>query len=270
MADCDRCPECSISPITDVPADFLYQTTDPATNELIGTPDTPVDIPVAQGRSFLITFTPMEPFEPIEVQLRFDCTNTDLAPVIQGVNTLLVKVYVSGSGKWPFSFWKEFRNSYKVYVATDQEPRIVSGQKVAATIDAAEPIPGIEELFALLAARGIPMGVVTTTERRNIDKKLQSLERRNLTHHLQVVIATEDAPRRKPAPEPLLEGARRVGVPAAECVYVGDSHVDIQAGRAAGMKTVGVLTGLDDADTLGREEPTLLLDSVKDLCPFFT
>ncbi|HSH70053.1 MAG TPA: HAD family phosphatase [Deferrisomatales bacterium] len=131
-------------------------------------------------------------------------------------------------------------------------------------------IPGVEQLLPLLASRGISLGVVTSTDRRNIDKKLVTLERKGLRALLEVVIATEDAPRRKPAPDPLWEGARRLDVPAGGCVYVGDSHVDMRAGRAAGMTTVGVLTGVDDSDTLLREEPTLLLDSVADLCPLFS
>ena len=61
-----------------------------------------------------------------------------------GVNTLLVKVYVSGSGKWPFSLWREFWNSYQVNVATNASPQIVAGEKVAATANAPEPIAGVE------------------------------------------------------------------------------------------------------------------------------
>ena len=131
-------------------------------------------------------------------------------------------------------------------------------------------IPGVERLLPALATRGISIGVVTSTDRRNIDKKLVTFERKGLRTLLEVVIATEDAPRKKPAPDPLLEGARRLDVPAEGCVYVGDSHVDIRAGRAAGMTTIGVLTGLDDSDTLLGEQPTLLLDSVADLCPLFS
>ena len=131
-------------------------------------------------------------------------------------------------------------------------------------------IPGVERLLPALATRGISIGVVTSTDRRNIDKKLVTFERKGLRTLLEVVIATEDAPRKKPAPDPLWEGARRLDVPAEGCVYVGDSHVDIRAGRAAGMTTIGVLTGLDDSDTLLREQPTLLLDSVADLCPLFS
>jgi phosphoglycolate phosphatase-like HAD superfamily hydrolase len=50
-----------------------------------------------------------------------------------------------------------------------------------------------------------------------------------------------------------------------ECIYVGDAHVDMKAGKAAGMITIGVLTGIDDYETLVREEPYTILDSVYEL-----
>ncbi len=52
----------------------------------------------------------------------------------------------------------------------------------------------------------------------------------------------------------------------ARCLFVGDARTDLQAGRAAGMLTAGVLSGLDDRETLLKEHPSLLLDSVADLC----
>ncbi|MFC1635673.1 hypothetical protein ACFL5Z_12605 [Planctomycetota bacterium] len=61
-----------------------------------------------------------------------------------GYNTLLVKVYVSGSGKWPFSLWHEFWNSYQVNVATNAAPQIVAREKVVETMNALAPIDGVE------------------------------------------------------------------------------------------------------------------------------
>ena len=52
---------------------------------------------------------------------------------------------------------------------------------------------------------------------------------------------------------------------AEYCVYVGDTRVDIRAGNAAGMKTVGVLTGLDDFNALKRENPDAIIDSIAQL-----
>jgi hypothetical protein len=82
--------QCTIAPTTVVPADFSYQTTDPITNAPIGTPNTPVDIASSAGQTFLLTFIPNSDILETEVQLRFACTNADPAPVIVGVNTLLL------------------------------------------------------------------------------------------------------------------------------------------------------------------------------------
>jgi phosphoglycolate phosphatase-like HAD superfamily hydrolase len=56
-------------------------------------------------------------------------------------------------------------------------------------------------------------------------------------------VCGDTTPHAKPHPAPLLEAARRVGVAAADCVYVGDDLRDVQAGRAAGMVTVAVHWG---------------------------
>jgi hypothetical protein len=82
--------DCSIAPTTTVAADFVYQTTNPTTNALIGTPDTPVDIAMGDSQSFVFAFTPTAEISPTDVQLAFDCTNSDPAPVTLGLNTLLL------------------------------------------------------------------------------------------------------------------------------------------------------------------------------------
>src|SRR5262245_37256699 len=78
---------CSIAPLTNVAASFLYQTTN-ASNVLVGTPNQPVTIPGTQFQTFLIAFTPSAPFSATDVALNFDCDNTDPAPVVPGLNTL--------------------------------------------------------------------------------------------------------------------------------------------------------------------------------------
>ena len=65
-----------------------------------------------------------------------------------------------------------------------------------------------------------------------------------------VVICGDSTPHSKPHPAPLLEAARRIGVAASGCVYVGDDLRDVQAGRAAGMRTVAAAWGY-----LGLGEP---------------
>ena len=79
---------CRITPASSIAANFVFQTTNPATNQVTGTPNTPVDIPPGAGQTFVIALTPTEPVAPTDVQLRFDCSNSDLAPMQSGLNTL--------------------------------------------------------------------------------------------------------------------------------------------------------------------------------------
>ncbi len=81
---------CGISPITSMPATFLYQTTDPNTNALTGTANTPVTIAAGGAQTYLFALTPTGPFPPTDVQLNFDCANTNPAQVTPGLNTLLL------------------------------------------------------------------------------------------------------------------------------------------------------------------------------------
>ncbi len=144
---------------------------------------------------------------------------------------------------------------------------ITVGRKMSRNMfrDEVELFPGVQELFSLLADRKISIGVVTSTRKRNIEKKLSPMARNRIRDALDAVIAIEDAPERKPAPDPLIECARRLAVQPEKCFFAGDSQVDIRAGKAAGMVTIGVLTGLDDYDTLKRENPTMILESVSDI-----
>jgi hypothetical protein len=81
---------CGISPLTSVPASFVYQTTDPATNQVIGLPNTPVNIAAGAAQSFVFAITPTAPIDPTDVQFSFDCADTDPAPINVGLNTLLL------------------------------------------------------------------------------------------------------------------------------------------------------------------------------------
>lgn len=86
---------CGLAPLSSVPASFHFQTTNPVTNQITGTPDTPVDIPAGAGQSFVFAFTPTGPFPPTDVALSFDCANTDPAPSISGLNSLLLSASTS-------------------------------------------------------------------------------------------------------------------------------------------------------------------------------
>ncbi len=89
-------------------------------------------------------------------------------------------------------------------------------------------------------------GIVTNKAHRFTQVIVRGLA---LDRRAAVVISGDTTPHAKPHPAPLLEAARRIGVEAARCVYVGDDLRDIQAGRAAGMTTLAAAWGY-----LGRGE----------------
>ncbi|WP_394694096.1 hypothetical protein [Hyphobacterium sp.] len=85
---------CRIDLLTVVKGGFSYQTTDPNTNALTGTVDTPVGIPAGSSQSFVMAFTPVQeffnsgvPFTPEPLEFAFRCDEAQAA-IIPGVNTL--------------------------------------------------------------------------------------------------------------------------------------------------------------------------------------
>ena len=98
----------------------------------------------------------------------------------------------------------------------------------------------MEPLLGALEARGLPWGIVTNKASRFTEPVVSGL---GINRRAAVVICGDTTAHAKPHPAPLLEAARRLGVPAERCVYVGDDLRDVQAGRAAGMATLAAAWG---------------------------
>ncbi len=126
-------------------------------------------------------------------------------------------------------------------------------------------IPGVAAMLETLAAR-YPLAVVSARPRAST---LAFLEHFGLTRYFGACIATaETCERTKPDPAPLRWAARCLNVPPEACLMVGDTTVDIRAGRAAGAQTVGVLCGFGEEDELRRAGADLILPSTADLPAF--
>jgi phosphoglycolate phosphatase len=107
---------------------------------------------------------------------------------------------------------------------------------------------GIPELLRSLASHGLLWGVVTNKSERFTLPLTRSMA---MFETAAAIVSGDTTPHAKPHPAPLLEAARRLGVDATRCVYVGDDERDIVAGLAAGMATVAVTYGYlgQQADT---------------------
>jgi HAD superfamily hydrolase (TIGR01509 family) len=97
--------------------------------------------------------------------------------------------------------------------------------------------PGAHDLLRMLRARALPLAVATSSGRRAATWKL---ERTGLAAHFDTVVTLDCISRPKPAPDPYLEAARRLGAAPAACVAFEDSDTGAASAQAAGMTVVQV------------------------------
>ena len=99
---------------------------------------------------------------------------------------------------------------------------------------------GVDALLATLQAQGLAWGVVTNKAQRFTLPLTGAMP---LFDRAAAIVCGDTTPHAKPHPAPVLEAARRAGFAPADCIYVGDDLRDIQAGKAAGMRTVAACYG---------------------------
>jgi hypothetical protein len=88
--------DCTIVPAANIPANFVFQTTNPATNALTGSPEAPVNIAPGQAQSFVIALTPTVAFAPTNVAFTFTCGNAPSpAATTVGIDTLSLSASTS-------------------------------------------------------------------------------------------------------------------------------------------------------------------------------
>lgn len=109
------------------------------------------------------------------------------------------------------------------------------------------PYPGIPELLDALAARGIPVAILTNKPH---EPALELVAHLFADRSFAAVLGARSDHPRKPDPAGALAVAEEVGVPPAAWLYLGDTATDMETGRAAGMRPVGVLWGFRPAEEL--------------------
>jgi len=94
---------------------------------------------------------------------------------------------------------------------------------------------GVPALLEQIERRGLRWGIVTNKAERFTFPLLRALD---VFERAACVICGDTTPNPKPHPAPLLAAAEKLGIPARQCIYVGDDERDVQAGHAAGMPVV--------------------------------
>lgn len=107
-----------------------------------------------------------------------------------------------------------------------------------------------------------PMSIVSARGERGT---LYFLEQYRLNPFFQAVATAQTCLHTKPFPDPVLWAAEQMQVPPGHCLMIGDTQVDIAAGKAAGAQTVGVLSGFGREKGLQRAGADLILPSLANL-----
>jgi phosphoglycolate phosphatase len=125
--------------------------------------------------------------------------------------------------------------------------------------------PGIPELLEGLGHRGYGLNILSNKKdemTREIVAKLLS------SWHFDVVQGARSATPKKPDPAAALGIAARIGLPPEQFLFVGDTAIDMQTARAAGMYGVGALWGFRPAEELIAGGARILLSNPQDLLPW--
>jgi len=129
-----------------------------------------------------------------------------------------------------------------------------------------ELLPGVRRWLARLQTEGWRQAIASAAPRLNIEAILAALD---IAGCFDAIVSAEDVQRGKPDPQVFLVAAERVDVPPARCVVVEDAPAGVEAGRRAGMRTIGVRTSHADlvADIVVRTLDELADDAFDRLLP---
>jgi HAD superfamily hydrolase (TIGR01509 family) len=121
-----------------------------------------------------------------------------------------------------------------------------------------EAMIGARELLERLRRRGTPIGLVSNSPRRFVER---SLELAGFREHFEVIVSAHDVAAPKPAPDPYLEACRLLGVePGPSVVALEDSPTGVAAARAAGLTVIGI----PSVEGVALEEAHHLAESLLD------
>jgi N-acetyl-D-muramate 6-phosphate phosphatase len=125
-------------------------------------------------------------------------------------------------------------------------------------------VPGVAGMLEALR-QSYPLALITT---RGQTSTFDFLESSHLRDYFSVIVTGRTCARTKPHPMPVLWAAAQLGVPPEACLMVGDTSVDIRAGRSAGAQTAGVLCGFGLEGELRRAGADLILKSTSELAGY--
>ncbi len=125
----------------------------------------------------------------------------------------------------------------------------------------------VPTMIEKLREQGLRLAIVSTKYRRRIHGVLQ---REDLLHGFQLIIGGEDVKHHKPHPQGLFEALERLECSPESIVYVGDSVIDAELAKRAGVPLIVVLSGVTPREHFDRYEPLAVLQNISELPEFLS
>ena len=128
------------------------------------------------------------------------------------------------------------------------------------------PYDGILAALKLLSGKGYKIAVISN----KIDSAVKELNRDFFAEYIPVAIGDREGMKKKPAPDSLYEAMKLLGSRKEECLYIGDSDVDIETAQNAGIPCIGCAWGFRGRDFLREHglDDTWILEKPTDLPAF--
>jgi phosphoglycolate phosphatase-like HAD superfamily hydrolase len=122
-------------------------------------------------------------------------------------------------------------------------------------------VEGVDHMLAEFKGK-YPMSIVSARDEKGT---MRFLEQFNLVQYFDSIVTGLSAHHTKPYPDPVVLAAKKMGVKPVECLMIGDTTVDMRAGKSAGAQTVGVLCGFGEEEELIRLGADLILNNTGEL-----
>lgn len=135
-----------------------------------------------------------------------------------------------------------------------------------ATLDSSEPelYPGVLETLVTLKQEEFQLALVTNKPSQFLPALLEKM---GVISLFDLVLGADDVSVRKPHPAPIFKVLSHFGLYQDELLFVGDSCNDIESGKSAGVRTVGLTYGYNFGRPITAENPTFVIDNMLALLP---
>ena len=160
-----------------------------------------------------------------------------------GVKKLLVRAAFNANIDYELAY-ETFKNYYRVHIK-----------------DYTEVYDGIIDVLKYLKEKDIKVAVTSNKYQEGVSILCNHL----LNSYIDIALGSSDTVRVKPHPDMVNIALKHFNVRCDECLFIGDSDVDINTGKSNNIKTIAVTWGYKDKELLVNEKPDYLIDKPSEI-----